>query len=351
MPRKFLGQRVEIGVDFVRPSSLTLTADDLQHIPPNGFETDEAKTYGLGSRISRKFGGTIRLKKRLESVPELFLHDFKKKPSKKRSKRSSTLRRIEPPKVVLPTVEEVEPKPLLTDDEIDQLFVSNRIVMPVMVKPPSGAFTAHDNGSMSSNEMLYNEIISAYGPTSPARRPQLLNHEIDRVLEHISHKNMSKKSLPALSPTIYNPEIPRPITPELRPPSPAMSEKISSPEYTGISSSDRWSSGDEFSDLGSALASNGNEHDEEDYVTARNSLRDPNSTLITRANTKTKHSIQPVKVKKVELIPCIFTPDDEEEQRSTDDSDTSELSPMQLLQMKIDSIDIASCSSSIYSDN
>lgn len=348
MPRKFLGERVESGVDFVRPSSLTLTADDLQHIPLNGFEVDEPVSYGLGSRISRKFGGTIKLRKRLESVPELFLHDFKKKPFKKRPKKPS-LRRVEPPKVTLPTLAEEVPKPLLTEDEIDNFFVTNRIVMPITVRPQTGAFTKNDDGSMSSNEQLYDEIISAYGSASQDRHPQLLNSEIDRVLEHISHRQLTKKPIPVLDPTIYDPEVALSTNVDLRPPSPVMSEKISSPEYTGTSSSDRWSSGDEFSDLGSALISQA--LDDEHYVTATNSLRFTNSPFIERADTEAVHDIQPVRLHMIELIPKTFTFDDEDKKLSeADEPETLKLTEVQLLQRKIESIEIASCSSSIYSD-
>lgn len=85
MPRKFLGNKIEKNVDAVRPSSLTLTADDLKYIPPipQDFEDEDDKvlrTSNGGNRLSKRFGGTLKLKKRLESVPELFLHDFKKRP-------------------------------------------------------------------------------------------------------------------------------------------------------------------------------------------------------------------------------------------------------------------------------
>lgn len=85
MPRKFLGNKIEKNVDAVRPSSLTLTADDLKYIPsiPQDFEDEDDKvlrTSNVGNRLSKRFGGTLKLKKRLESVPELFLHDFKKRP-------------------------------------------------------------------------------------------------------------------------------------------------------------------------------------------------------------------------------------------------------------------------------
>ncbi|KAG0677840.1 daughter-specific expression- protein [Kluyveromyces marxianus] len=94
MGRHFRGQRISSDIDFVRPSSMILTGEDLANIP-DAFEQlrlrDESsggksggKSYGalqgngLGTRLSRKFGGTIKLKKRLSSVPELLLHEISK---------------------------------------------------------------------------------------------------------------------------------------------------------------------------------------------------------------------------------------------------------------------------------
>lgn len=351
MPRKFLGERLESGVDFMRPSSWTLTADDLDHIPSNGYEIDEAPTYGIGSRISRKFGGTVRLRKRLESVPELFLHDFKKRPSGKRSKKPF-LRRIEPLKFALPAVREEISKPLIQEDEIDKIFESNQVVMPVILGPPPCTVSAHDNGSVSSNEKLYDEIISAYGSTGHQQFQPQLNSEIDRVLEHISHKQIGKKHTPMLEPKIYDSELAHPTTPELHPPSPVMLEKISSPEYTGTSSSDRWSSGDEFSDLGSAILNIDHSQVDEEYVTASNSLRFSKSPQLERASPGTKIDIRPMKLYKTKVLPRTFVFEDAQESDFPTDEETPkslEMSEVELLRMKIDFVDLQSCTSSIYS--
>lgn len=84
MPRKFLGERIDPNVDAIRPASLTLTSEDLMHIPIFKFEDDNVDVTNIdnnesGKRLSRKFGGTIKLKKRLKSVPEIFIHDYKKR--------------------------------------------------------------------------------------------------------------------------------------------------------------------------------------------------------------------------------------------------------------------------------
>ena len=91
MPRKFLGEKIDRNTDFLRPSSLTLTADDLKVIPDFKYDDDDAVLSGnkAGKRLSRKFGGTMRLKQRLESVPELFLHDFRKRRGQKLQERNN----------------------------------------------------------------------------------------------------------------------------------------------------------------------------------------------------------------------------------------------------------------------
>ncbi|QLQ81397.1 hypothetical protein HG537_0F01580 [Torulaspora globosa] len=321
MPRKFLGQKIERDVDFLRPSSVMLTVDDLRNIPPIPVDPNEE---GRTSRISRKFGGTIKLKKRLESVPELFLHDLKKKPTRSRA----ALKRVKPRRDFLPTLKE--------DDslfgELDKVFVSKPIVMPVMT---SRTFSQH-NKSPSGSELLFDEIISAY--SGERRAPKLLDAEIDRVLAHLNHKPLAKKPTTTALPKIYDSDSLHPISPVLEPESPAMVEKISSPEYTG-SSSDHWSSGDEFSDISGP--------DGDNYVTAINSLRSTNCSSTSVEATSTNHRIQPVKLRRTRITPTKLFLQDIHFQ----DSQISEPSDMQLLREKIESIDIASSTSSIYSES
>lgn len=83
MRRKFLGERIDPNVDAVRPASMALTAEDLMNIPIFKFDDQDidytnADNNKYGKRLSRKFGGTIKLKKRLESVPEILIYDHKK---------------------------------------------------------------------------------------------------------------------------------------------------------------------------------------------------------------------------------------------------------------------------------
>ncbi|CCD24915.1 Dse3p NDAI_0E00990 [Naumovozyma dairenensis CBS 421] len=99
MPRKFLGERIEKGVDVIRPSSLTLTAEDIANLPifqTSPFLEDVQDDIifhqpNKGKRLSRRFGGTMKIKQRLESVPELFLHDFNKRQKGKQPINTTTI--------------------------------------------------------------------------------------------------------------------------------------------------------------------------------------------------------------------------------------------------------------------
>lgn len=374
MPKKFLGQRIESEVDFVRPSSLTLTAEDIHRLPLIPSRDEEEKVYelGTGRRISRKFGGTVKLRRRLESVPELFLHDFKKKPRRKTGKRSN-LKRIEPPKITLPTVKEEDSKPLFTEGEIDRIFVSNPIVMPVEIVSRDHNVYEAEGGSPSSNELLFDEILSAYTAQDSQKVPPALSSEIDRVLEHITQNQNQKqnykqnqkqfKSIPDLTPAIIDPETTLPLTPALDPSSPAMLERISSPEYTGASSSDRWSSGDEFSDLGCNSDYCGSDSNDDGYDTAIDTLRSKCCSPNTAAPTSTSNKVQgngtvvSVKLHTTKILPDVFLLSDDEDsdelmkEANIKDLAISNISDLQTLQQKIETISMYSSSSSVYSDH
>ncbi|QLL30999.1 hypothetical protein HG536_0A08140 [Torulaspora globosa] len=346
MPRKFLGQKIERDIDCLRPSSVTLTADDLRSIPPFPADPDEEGENRPTGKISRKFGGTIRLKKRLQSVPELFLHDLKKKPTRSRTEQRTTSKGIKPSRDFLPTVKEDDSR--FTVGALDKVFVSEPIVMPVMVGSDRHPLTQHANKSASGSELLFDEIISAY--CGGCRVPKLLDTEIDRVLAHLSHNQVGKKRAGTALPKIYDAESLQPISRVPDPESPVMVEKISSPEYTG-SSSDHWSSGDEFSEI-SGL-------DGDNYVTAINSLRSTNCSSSSVDALSTKHQIQPVKLWRSRITPGkLFLQDNKSllSEAMHDDQDIQDPrisgpSAMQLLCDKIESVDIASSSSSLYSEH
>ena len=84
MPRKFLGERISSNVDAIRPASMVLTDEMLQCIPRYNFtELDNCEqeldhSPYVGTRLSRKYGGTLYLKKRLQSVPALFMQEHRR---------------------------------------------------------------------------------------------------------------------------------------------------------------------------------------------------------------------------------------------------------------------------------
>lgn len=306
MPRKFLGERIDRNVDAVRPSSLTLTPEDLKHIPviPNDFTDDDDRVLSNGNcekRLSRRFGGTMVLKKRLESVPELFLHDFKKKPRSKldvikernpkyspapktlatpqidrvrlqeRKRVGSSpiqrkgLRRSAIPQITVTQPIQYEERPV---NSIDRVFVSQPapIVMPVqtitqmdpvavMQKQPHHERTRNKYGK-SNSEILFDEILSAYENT-PTKSSTALNSEIDRIIDICSSKHMAKNIEAFQAPQVACPYDAETLfsstTPKLKPTHfSALDDMISSPEYSisgGSTYSEHWSSGEELPDL------------------------------------------------------------------------------------------------------
>ncbi|SMN20553.1 similar to Saccharomyces cerevisiae YOR264W DSE3 Daughter cell-specific protein, may help establish daughter fate [Maudiozyma saulgeensis] len=267
MPRKFLGQKIERGVDVLRPPSLTLTAEELCMIPPIPSSSSEESLilHGMDNntdkpqqkklkRLSRQYGGTIYFKKRLESVPEIFLHDFKKRQNKDNDEHSkhipaqllsvermpviketnlkrqnsihnckrvlqrnarcvsqspayrycserptmvtSNLHRVQPPKVVIQSPEMPQSRPKRNNKNI-KLDLH------------------HPGCSRSTNEILFDEILDAYRADEDCRsipsideeaisfnqnKTSVLNSEIERVLEHVQKRQniveMNKRIAP-----------------------------------------------------------------------------------------------------------------------------------------------------------
>lgn len=83
MGRKFLGQRICSETDLPLAGSYNLTTNDLINIPDayeqlriskgNNYGRLENERVHNGSTLSHKFGGTLRIKQRLSSVPELLM--------------------------------------------------------------------------------------------------------------------------------------------------------------------------------------------------------------------------------------------------------------------------------------
>lgn len=310
MPRKFLGNRIEKNVDAIRPSSLTLTPDDLKYIPPipQDFEDEDDKVLCNGNRenrLSKRFGGTLILRKRLESVPELFLHDFKKKPGTQldiiKEKKFTGIRapkgvassesnisglrgrkKVEPvsvqrkslrkPTLPIPAVMQPVQHKKHSNHIIDRVFVSRPapIVMPVqgltpvdpvsLVQKQTQDYHRKNKYGKSDSEILFDEILSAYENVS-VKNSTALNSEIDRIIDICTSKQIAKKSEAFQVPYVVCPDDTETLfsstTPKLKPVnSNALNDFISSPEYStsGCSTcSDQWNSEEELPEVESTV--------------------------------------------------------------------------------------------------
>lgn len=383
MPRKFLGEKILYDIDFVRPSSLTLTSEELRQLPTTPFvlnARDGEEILGgekLPQKLSRKFGGTIRLRQRLGSVPELFLHDFNNRPKRGGKKLRSRGKLAAPQLPPLPTLVEDDGPLMKVGNPIDNIFVSNPITLPVQVSRNSpNAFYHHKASSKSTNEILFDEILEAYTAEAVHKSSKVLQDEICRVVENITRQTKcNSKSNTLLKPTIVNSQnqdefFELHASPILEPSSPIMLENLSSPEYTGTSASDRWGSSDEFSDFGSISTSLVDEANEEGYYTATDSI---GSTFDNPAKkipdacpsfvqASGKNPLKIVSLKAGSVTPIILYVSDEEDEdeelmkRQASIEDLRQLSrssfgSLEVLRRQIDCIDIgpSSCASSLYS--
>ena len=435
MPRKFLGEKIDRNTDFLRPSSLTLTADDLKVIPDFKYDDDDAVLSGnkAGKRLSRKFGGTMRLKQRLESVPELFLHDFRKRRGQKLQERNndeqisrtklpphlSGLRRPNglPARKPLRTITEVLPPVTsynnsIEENEDDLYYVEKKdpkehvvetnhkemrpldkpliekvenvylepLIFPVQVSEPVNQMSIPmeelQKYGKSDSEILFDEIISAYEPhmETTGDVSNVLNSEILSVLDRVS--NAPKKNWNLMAPKVISAEAIEEnkrlsinsIASSGRTPESTRNsrfcENLSSPEYsTAASVSERWSSGDEFSDVAS---SNPNSHaisHDGSYTTALGSIpslagsvdnldildqKDILSPTVLNEIITVKpvpqNTVETMHVTKIVIKPQLFLDWESEEE---DD-------PIDALSRQVDNIEIASVysgSSSVYSDH
>ncbi|SCU78438.1 LAMI_0A04632g1_1 [Lachancea mirantina] len=278
MPRKYLGERIDRSHDFQRPASLTLTDLDLQNIPelPTHYmEYDDgiknSNTVEIvgqkGRRISRQFGGTIKLKQRLSSVPELFLHNFNRRQEKTDPKPSvaegpamhgakshrDRVRQSSSP--FLTTAPRPSPP-----DVLDLTLKTPLMVYPVQfdtaLEPMQDA-ESHYSGK-SEGEIIYEEIIKAYSSNRRnASEPASVDSELPRSTAR--PKMLKKPVTRTMHPFINlaDPLADPPFTqfvPVFDEPH-DLQENISSPEYNSSGVSDPSSVEEEFSDLGSIVES------------------------------------------------------------------------------------------------
>ena len=304
MPRKFLGQKIERGVDVLRPPSLTLTAEDIANIPPipsSGSEeslilgdTNISKEKKL-KRPSKQYGGTIYFKKRLESVPEIFLHDFKKRQTEESP--ATHLPKDLAGVARMPTIKERYTRGRISpsnrrvlqrgqnrvSQNVPYRYVSERPAPPFVKKtelqsdikavktpypkeeilPKNELKYQHPNYTRSTNEILFDEILAAYSADKdndslPSvensnmpcyNKNSVLNTEVERVLEHVQkhqnmvemHKRMNERD--SISETSEDNES---MTSEKRH-AKHLSDLISSQDESAEVSSDAWTEGEESS--------------------------------------------------------------------------------------------------------
>ena len=319
MPRKFLGQRIERGVDVLRPPSLTLTADDIANIPPiPSSGSEESLVLGDGEipkerkvkRLSKRYGGTIYFKKRLESVPEIFLHDFKKRqqdsaPQKHMPadlvgvarmptiKERYTQGRISPNnRRVLQRAQRQAPSaapyryvserpapPFTRSNELHPNIKARKAPYPTEGTLPKAEMKYHHpNYTRSTNEILFDEILEAYAADKdddsiPSldnnnmpcyNKNSVLNNEVERVLEHVQkHQNMveMQKRVKALDNIDENSDDSASLESAKRH-AKHLSDLISTQDESGEASSEAWTEGEESS----------SESNQEGYETAIETL-------------------------------------------------------------------------------
>lgn len=224
MPTKHLGDRLYRD-DVLRPASLTLTAEDLRRLPDFEMSTDSEGN----NRLSKRFGGTLRLKTRLSSLPQIKLNKrLRGSREYQPSQNIGKLRKAEDedqgfavmtidreplmlqqmPKAEPATVKDLEiprhpetishalsgsqrtvTEPLLhsqTPDIIHTNAKRDHIPRPVHSSCSlSRSFTSSTtNQSKTRSEVLFDEIITSYQEREA--RSAALTDEIDRIMNHIS---------------------------------------------------------------------------------------------------------------------------------------------------------------------
>lgn len=329
MPRKFLGQRIEKGVDVLRPPSLTLTTEELMQIPSlPSSSSDESFTIADNKtkRLSRKLGGTIYFRKRLESVPEIFLHDLRKHENAERLKQKMD---NSGPKVsIMPQILEQTSEKYVSYNEKRILQRGSRQVSqgipyrygierpdtPVGTlyherpKPIIKKLTDLDESNntealckvsrqvhnRSTNEILFDEILDAYGDMNDNEASSsipsvaqdstkyqidnsVLHSEIERVLKHVQKQQnvveMNKRIESLEKNEQENSDSNEDNSSVASAHIKLLSDLISSREYATESGSDSWSQND-TSDIYSVET----ESNQDGYETAMDTI--PSSLLI-----------------------------------------------------------------------
>lgn len=386
MPRKFLGERIDPSTDAIRPASMTLTAEDLSHIPSFHFDDESLSSKDdlilnnpkRGKRLSRKFGGTMKLKQRLESVPEIFMHDFKKKSQSNRERislppdtthsnipntnknnnRSIDRSRIQSENRPRNLQERRVLQRRISSKNLPNLPEEDEDRKSIIIPYPSTLNSSFVGSVMatagkSDSEILFDEIIACYGlnnNTIGMSSTNAFNQELERVLDHVTKiDNINKMNNEFLPEKFNHLTLPTkkiiPTTPTLN----SIDAQLATPEYSDANQSSPWSSlGDEYSVSASSQSSTDDTHSS--YSTTKdelNSLADLSITKIpssisdnsakdiklpavpelpvmySRKNKflKRPNYVKPVGLKKINLSPVIATiaySDDEEKEEDDD---------------------------------
>ena len=390
MPRKFLGHKLDKDVDMLRPPSLTLTAEDICKLPPvptssseeslilESNDTDHIKQKKL-KRLSKQYGGTIYFKKRLESVPEIFLHDFKKRQSVIATKSHIPNDLINMER--LPIIN--EKLPIHRTKSIHHSNTNKRVMQRELRHVSQGVpykYAQHSNGrpmnklhrvqpqkvtfqqacvpypieksnndpylkhtgcSRSTNEILFDEILDAYGgdkdetesiPSIEDRDEEaivpyqsnnsVLNSEIERVLEHVQKQQNIVEMNKRISPVNNHSEASSIDSTHNTSSRKHLSELMSSNDESIDSGSDTWSELDN-TDIVTSSSSN-----TEGYETAQETI--PSSLDIVDLNIHDmpsntneleplipKHTIKLMPCHKTMIVPQIFVFDYDESDDET----------------------------------
>ncbi|SCW03320.1 LAFE_0G07822g1_1 [Lachancea fermentati] len=407
MPRKFLGEHINLHSDFLRPASFTLTDLDLLQIPDtpdfddhgSGQEQEDVQdTKNLkGKRISRQFGGTIKLKKRLSSVPDLFLRDLdhlQKNVGIKLSRRPPPVL-VEQSRSPLPSVSERTEVSADNSSTKRQLHpsiarASNKYIPSPLSKPPSFNFSHNymvyplveqvdshqradlmenlqSNGMVSSQklteqhshhksegEIIYDQILKAYMSLPEKERPSssLLKNELERSIGRHFEPNGSLSAFKRTKCSRGFGSFPQRgcftdkniDAKATYPGEKELNEILPDAEYSNSSGSEPFSSGEEFSDLCSIVSSlvqsspQKSSDDDEVYYSANESC----SRLQLQKSNTDEEKISIRRLNMVRISPRLIQIDDMVSVLEEEDNDRLEI------QSEIDDLIIADNSSSVY---
>ncbi|CEP60171.1 Dse3p LALA0_S01e04610g [Lachancea lanzarotensis] len=411
MPRKFLGNRIDANLDFVRPASLGVTSFDLNNLPDlpgwsskEAHATEDTKIIGNnGRRISRAFGGTVKLKNRLSSVPELLIRRTERLAQKNSEvQEHDSLSQTPLPKkkdIPVEALQQINPvlrqqaskdvrssgskftKPAVMN-RASRSHVPSPLASPPIVSNrtnvmafPAITNTATNTGfSLSRNksigEALFDEILTAYGSLPENQKPKgrttifrknyehPINQQLKATFPTLENKNRAHFD-PVIRVDDYSDEHVRAVSDNTELAT-AMGDTLPSPYYFNSSGSDPSSSGEEFSDIGSIMSSLKSPRSDESatYFSADDHLSSPTKVSVA-TSTKTQQEQQQLMpscslrhVRTCQVHPRIFTPDDSSEDSGASDYDSEDNGEPHIahLQDELIDLDIGDTSSSIYHD-